>query len=329
MGKTVTIKDVAARANVSVGTVSRVLAKNSTVKAPLAERVRTAIAELGYKPNFAARALRVKHINVIGLLVPDIRNPFFAQLADKLEGLATGRGHALIVSSSRNDSNYEAQQFAAMLEHQPKAIFLVPASDQRMFDLPESTPVYALDRQSPGLATFGTNQTASAALALQHLVDLGHRDLVYIAGPSTTITGRQRREGVETRAAELQRDGVDLTLEVREGVFDFQSGETIAREVLSQPKRPTAILAANDQIAIGVVRTARDMGIEVPAALSVIGFDDIDLAALVVPRLTTIRQPVDDIAAAAMEQVFAGEPFEADHLVMGSLIERQSTKPRA
>ena len=329
MAKTVTIKDVAAHAKVSVGTVSRVLAKNSTVKAPLAERVNKAIAELGYKPNFAARALRAKHINVIGLLVPDITNPFFSQLADKLESLASERGHALIVSSSRNDSRFEARQFNALLEHQPKAILLVPASDQRLFDLPDSTVVYGLDRPAPGLRTFGVDQGASAALGLKHLVDLGHRNIVYIAGPQTTITGRQRRDGVETQAKALQAAGVELQLDIREGSFDFHSGEAIAREVLSGDSVPTGILAANDQIAIGVVRAARDMRIDVPGALSVVGFDDIDLASLVVPRLTTIRQPVDEIASAAMAAIFADEPVAADHLEMGSLCERQSTQAKA
>ena len=328
MAKTVTIKDVAAHAEVSVGTVSRVLSKNSTVKAPLAERVNKAIAELGYKPNFAARALRAKHINVIGLLVPDITNPFFSQLADKLEGLASARGHALIVSSSRNDSRFEARQFNALLEHQPKAILLVPASDQRLFDLPDSTVVYGLDRPAPGLRTFGVDQRASAALGLKHLVDLGHRQVVYIAGPQTTITGRQRREGVEAQARALREAGIDLNLDIREGTFDFQSGETIARDVLAGSDGPTGILAANDQIAIGVVRAARDMRIDVPGELSVIGFDDIDLASLVVPRLTTIRQPVDAIASAAMDAIFAEETEAADHLAMGRLCERQSTQAR-
>ena len=326
MEKAVTIKEVAARANVSVGTVSRVLAKNSSVKVPLVERVNQVITELGYKPNFAARALRVRHVNVIGLLIPDITNPFFAQLADKIEELATGRGFALIVSSSRNDPHCEAKQFGALLEHQPKAIFLIPASDERLFDLPKATPVFALDRCSPGLNTFGTNQSDSAALALQHLVDLGHRNMVYISGPETTITGRQRKNGILAHAKTLFDQGMDITLDIKAGAFDFHSGEMIAREILSKPVRPTAILAANDQIAIGVIRTARDMRIDVPSELSVIGFDDIDLAALVVPRLTTIRQPVDDIASAAVAQIFSDKKVDIDHLLMGELIERQSTQ---
>lgn len=328
MSKSVTIKEVAAKAKVSVGTVSRVLARNNTVKAPLAARVQEAISELGYRPNAAARAMRVRHVNVVGLIVPDITNPFFAHLADKLEELATNRGHALIISSSRNDSEYEARQFGALLEHQPRAIFVVPASDERFFDLPVETPVYALDRQSPGLTTFGVDQKKSAALALEHLVKLGHRDLVYIAGPKTTVAGRQRLEGIEDCANTIRARGLELNLSVREGSFDFQSGEKITREVLSSSNPPTAIVAANDQIAIGAVRTARDMGIDVPSELSVVGFDDIDLAALVVPRLTTIRQPVEKIAIAAMQNIFSRTTVQDDHLVMAQLVERQSTCAR-
>lgn len=325
MSKTVTIKDVAAKAQVSVGTVSRVLAGHGSVKAPLVARVNAAISELGYRPNVAARAMRAKHVNVIGLIVPDITNPFFAQLADKLEQLATSRGHALMVSSSRNAPEHEARQFAALCAHQPRAILVVPAADERLFDLPDDTPVLALDRPSPGLATIGVDHAQSAGLALDHLVELGHRSVVYIGGPRSTVTGRLRRQGVEDRAGALRAAGVDLTLRVVEGAFDFQSGEGFAGDILSSADRPTAIFAANDQVAIGVLRTARDMGLKVPAQLSVVGFDDIDLAALVVPRLTTIRQPVDDLAEAAMAHVFRGTETKAGPLLMARLVVRQST----
>ena len=317
--RNVTIKDVAARAGVSVGTVSRVLAKNSTVKQPLLTSVNAAIAELGFRPNLAARALRANHVNVIGLLVPDITNPFFAQLANELERAASEKGHSLILSSSRNDPAHETQQLAALLEHKPKAVLIVPAGDNHDFSTETDTPVLALDRLIPGLGSVCTNQINSAALALDHLKELGHRKILYIAGPENTTITKDRRDGFCSKIDDT------LDVEIINGSFDFESGDCIARDVLSRPERPTAVAAASDQQAIGFMRAARDMGIQVPSELSVVGFDDITLASLVVPRLTTIRQPVSDIAQAAIDRLFSDTPITEHTRFMGELVARQSS----
>jgi LacI family transcriptional regulator len=322
----ITIKDVATRAGVSVGTVSRVLAQNSTVKPNILERVQKAISELSYRPNLAAQALRANRVNVIGLIIPDITNPFFAQLANELERLASDKGHALILSSSHNDPAHEARQLAAILEHKPRAVLLIPAADEQCFTPPTSSMLLALDRRMNGTPSITTNQQASAALAVDHLVSLGHRRIAYIAGPTQTVTAREREDGFLAHVARLNEAGSAISAEVFRGKFDFESGERIAREVLARPigERATAIAAASDQQAIGAVRAARDMGLGVPQDVSIIGFDDIVLAHLIVPRLTTVRQPVTEMAEDAMHQIFDAGKGE-DKRFMGELVLRDST----
>jgi LacI family transcriptional regulator len=325
----ITIKDVATRAGVSVGTVSRVLAQNNTVKRNILERVQKAISELSYRPNLAAQALRANRVNVIGLIIPDITNPFFAQLANQLEQLASDKSHALILSSSHNDPAHEARQLSAILEHKPRAVLLVPAADEQFFTSPKTSMLLALDRRMNGTSSVTTDQQASAALAVDHLVSLGHHRIAYIAGPTQTITAREREEGFLARVLRLRGKGVPISAEVFRGMFDFESGERIAREVLSRPagERATAIAAASDQQAIGAVRAARDMGLRVPQDVSIIGFDDIVLAHLIVPRLTTIRQPVTEMAEDAMNQIFGAQQQSEDRRFMGELVVRDSTAP--
>ena len=137
----VTIREVAKDAGVSVGTVSRVLAKTAEVKQPLRERVNRSIIKLKYKPNLAARALRANHANVIGLMVPDITNPYFSQVANLLESEASKRGYALILASSHGDIDHEARQFSALLDHVPKGIVLIPTSDVIKIKLPKNTRI--------------------------------------------------------------------------------------------------------------------------------------------------------------------------------------------
>jgi LacI family transcriptional regulator len=321
------IRDVAARAGVSVGTVSRVLAGNPAVKHGPLLRVKAAIEELGYRPNQLARALRSNRINVIGLLIPDILNPYFAQLANELERIAADAGYALILSSSHNDPKREARQLIAVLEQKPVAIIFVPTSEKLAADVPAPTRALSIDRPAIGYAGITVNQQQGAAAALDHLVDLGHRRIAYLAGPDTTINARERLKGFLDRAAAITATGIPLSIDVHHGEFDFQSGEQIARELLGKPKgeRVTAIAAASDQQAIGAIRAARDLGLAVPSDLSVVGFDDITLASLIVPRLTTVQQPVAEMAETAVRAVTAFEASPQSQEFLARLIVRDST----
>lgn len=324
--KTVTIKDVAARAGVSVGTVSRVLANESAVKAALKERVNKAVEDLNYRVNFAARALRKNHIDVIGLVVPDITNPFFAQLAKNLEAEAEKRGYSVMLANSHGELELERKQISALLDRAVRGIVIVAASDGESQNIDTSVPIVSLDRRFSNFPLVATDHVGGAAMIADHLYELGHRRIAYIAGPQNTQVGRMRRRGFVDRISAHSKADNDLELEIYEGQFDYESGETIARDILSvSGSKPTAIAAASDQQAIGALRCARDLSLDVPKDISITGFDDISLASLVVPRLTTIQQPTSLLAQSAIHFVFSEGEQNGEGTISGQLKIRGST----
>jgi LacI family transcriptional regulator len=318
-----TIKDVAREAGVSVGTASRVMTGSTSVAADLRERVYRAVRTLDYKPNLAARALKTNRVDVIGLILPDITNPFFAQLAREVEIAAAAEGLFVMLASSLGRPELEAYRMRAFLHRSLSGIIVVPAADQTPMPRAEGVPIVALDRAGAGLPLVALDHARSAALAADHLWTLGHRRIGYIAGPRGMAVSRERERGFAERLAAL---GPASVLRV-EGEFDYASGERLARELLAGAPTLTAIAAASDQQAIGVIRAARDLGLRVPDDLSVVGFDDIALAALVVPRLTTIRQPARLLAQSAVRRILDPEPDPKPELHLGELVARDSTAP--
>lgn len=322
-----TITDVARLAGVSVGTVSRVLSKNHTVGEDLKKRVHAAVEELDYRPNQAARAMRTKEINILGLVVPDIRNPFFAEIASEVEFAAERSGYSVLIANSRGDRDQELRQINSMLERSVSGLIVVACSDHQHPSLKEiDTPIMSLDRRlgTYPLATVD-NAVMSAELG-QHIADCGHRDVAYITGPMSTQIARDRRDGFQNGFRAAAGDGCDLR--IIEGTFSFECGGTEARALLSQRDRPSAIIGANDQIAIGVLRAARDLGIDVPGQLSVAGFDDSILAALVAPGLTTVAQPTAQMASAVVQRLLGDVSDTDDILLPSNLVLRDSTGSR-
>jgi len=322
-----TIKDVARKAGVSVGTVSRVLSKNETVKEPLKKRVLAAMQALNYKPNLAARALRTNSIEVIGLVVPDITNPFFSQLAKNIEMEAAKRGHSVMLANSHDDIEAEKTQISVLLDRSVCGVIVVATSDGGKGHKAD-VPIVSLDRRFGTYPLVATDHYDGSQKIADHLVGLGHRRIAYIAGPQSMEVARERRDGFVARIEELSNPDDPISLSVHEGQFDYDSGEEIGRTILKDAPtgtRPTAIAAASDQQAIGVLRCARDLKLAVPKDLSVTGFDDITLASLVVPRLTTLRQPIERLAVTAVERVLAGEAARADEAIGGEVVVREST----
>ncbi len=324
-----TVKDVARLAGVSVGTVSRVLSGNETVSPGLRERVRAAVRDLGYKPNLAARALRTNRVDVIALVVPDITNPFFAQLALAIETRAAAYGQSVMLANTHGDPDTEARQIAALLDRAPRGLIVVAATDTPAPGPATHVPIVSLDRRFGGFALVSIDNRDGSAQIVDHLCRLGHRHIAYIAGPQNTEVGRDRKDGFESRIAALNRAGDAISTEIHAGAFSYGSGETIGRAILSRASErlPSAIAAANDQVAIGVLRAARDLGLAVPQQVSVAGFDDIALSALMVPRLTTIRQPTEALAGAVLRMLMQSPADPKDILMTGRLMARGSTAP--
>lgn len=323
-----TIRDVARLAGVSIGTVSRVLAQNPTVKTPLRDRVQAAIRELEFKPNLAARSLKANLPNVVGLVVPDIANPFFAQLTKAVELEASKIGVSVILANSHDNSAAERDQIEHLLNISPRFLIVVSATETARERLKISVPTVCIDRRYGDYPLIAVDHSDGSASVAEHLFALGHRRVAYFSGPANSEVARLREEGFRRRFLELSANDKEGDLSHFAGGFDYETGETLARPLLSQNERnrPTAIACASDQIAIGVIRTARDLGLSVPFELSVVGFDDIELAHLIVPRLTTLGQPVEALAREAFARVQNQSGGDLV-LVPGHLVVRDSTGP--
>ena len=321
-----TINDVADFAKVSVGTVSRVLSGNKTVGAERRQRVENAIRTLNYRPNMTARAMRTNKINILGLLVPDIANPFFAQIAKEVEVEAEKRGFSVLLANSHGDPDREERQIRSLVERSLSGLIVVACSDNSP-DLSEyDRPLICLDRRlgENALAAVG-NQDGSRRLG-KLIAELGHQHVSDISGPLSTEIARRRALGFRDGFLSATQD--ERMLDEVEGMFSYQSGEELAHRFLSRSKRPTAIIGANDQIAIGVLRAAREREIAVPDQLSVAGFEDITLASLVAPSLTTVSQPTRALAEAVVTRLIDDWPNIQDVVLQGALVERQSTGPK-
>lgn len=315
----ITIADVARRARVSTATVSRALNGKGSIDVDTRARVEAAMKELNYTPNLTARHLGQGKGYMIGLVLPDIANPFFPLVARGAGDVATQHGYTLVLANSDGNEQTEADALRALLGRRVDGILLAPAAAQSpgLVDLVAGRiPAVLLDRPVPGahvdLVT-GDNREGGA-LTARHLVALGHRRLGLIAGPENLASAAERREGFldAARAA-----GAETKPEWQaSGNFQLLAGYEAMMRILSVPERPTAVACANDLMALGALRALRVAGVKVPEEMALIGYDDIPMASLSDPALTTIVQPAYRLGAAAMERLLArvdggeeGPPF--------------------
>jgi LacI family transcriptional regulator len=298
----VTIREVAARAGVSVGTVSHVVSGRRRVADATRERVDRAIRTLDYRPNRLARSLLERRTHTIAMLIPDIANPFFGELARAVEREARAAGYCVVFGNSENDREEEARYLSEFVERRVDGLIVVTAAGAPWVErLPADLAVVALDRYPAGWRYDAAviDNGLGMELAVSHLAELGHHRIGYLGGDPQLTTGRERATGF--RAA-LARRALHPAWR-SSGPFDLESGRRQAARMLrlESRMRPTAIVAANDLIALGALLACRDVGMHVPDELSVVGFDDIPFAALAFPPLTTVRQPIAELGALAAE----------------------------
>jgi LacI family transcriptional regulator len=302
-----TIRDVAERAGVSTTTVSHVLNGTRKVEPATAARVEAAVEELGYRPNALARSMRRGRTHTVGVVVPDIANPFFGDLARSLEDHMFERGYSASICNSDGDPAKEARYLDVLLSKKVDGILLIAAgqSPDGLGHLVESgPPTIVVDRELGDLpvSQVMVQNHRGGFLAGQHLLELGHRDFGVIAGPGILGTSARRLEGF--RAA-LAGAGVELPAErIFRGDFHAASGRAAMDRWLQHGPPLTAVFAENDLMAIGALSSAHAAGLEVPDALSVVGFDGIAFGADVTPPLTTVAQSTDAVASAATELLF-------------------------
>lgn len=304
--KRVTIRDVAARAGVSVSTVSCVINGRGSVADNTRALIIAAIRELGFEPNQSARSLKHRRVSSIGLIVPDLRNAFFALVTEGAQEAAFEHDVVVVLCSTGASAERE-EYYARMLKSQrlDGVVHLsgTGVSSRSLIELSALEPVVFVDERLVGIEVpwVGSQNRAGARSIAQHVLDAGHRQIAIIGGPTALWSAEQRLAGHREAIASA---GIDPdSAPVIPGDYRQDSGYEAAREFLSRPltDRPTAILCANDLMAFGVLRYCRDHGLRIPEDVSLTGFDDIPAAALIDPPLTTVRQAAREMGQMAVE----------------------------
>ena len=331
------VKDVAATAGVSLGTVSNVLNRPDIVAGPTRDRVSASIRELGFVRNESARQLRAGRSRTIGLVVLDVANPFFTDLARGVEDEASKAGLAVILCNSDDQERKERRYLELLEEHRVQGVLITPVvgAGTRLARLQRrGTPVVLVDSRSPsrGQCSVAVNDVLGGDLALSHLLAAGHQRIALIAGPRTIRQVADRYEGALRALARAGQDEGDLQL-IDVGALNVASGQKAGADIAAQPAgdRPTAVFCSNDLIALGVLQEMTRHRIRVPEDMSIVGYDDIDFAAAAAVPLTSVRQPRQQLGRTAarmlLEEAASRETHQHQQVIFEpELIVRQSTK---
>lgn len=331
----VTIKDIAERAGVSMMTVSRVINNSGYVADKTRKTIQAVINELHYKPNLFARGLINKKSSFIYVIVPDIANPFYADLTKGVETIARQNGYNIILSSAHWDEEMECEQIEAAMSSMAEGIILVlPKLSARKISLyAKRIPLVLVDKycRSKSFDTIYTDQGKGVRLGVEHLIQLGHKRIAFITGAKEVYNSRIRQKGYEQTM--LKHDLPVHESLIFDGDFSFESGEQAFITMLDLPKekRPTAIFSASDLMALGFIRGAVNNHLRIPEDISIVGFDDIFLASVTNPPLTTVRHPYIKMGREAMNHLLSSlkdplEKFE-NPVLENTLMIRGTTAP--
>ncbi|HTJ30119.1 MAG TPA: LacI family DNA-binding transcriptional regulator [Acidobacteriaceae bacterium] len=325
------IRTVAERAKVSIATVSRTINRVPTVNAKLAKRVWDAIHELNYFPNTQARALVSGRSGILGIIVSEITNPFFPELIQGFEDIAIEHGYEILVSSTNYDPRRMALCIRRMLERKAEGVAVMtfgieaPLLDQLA---EREIPLVFVDTgpDSPGVSLLKVDYHHGIRQGVQHLAALGHRNIAFISGPHHLHSAQARLEAFQQS---LHECGIVVHPSfIVEGDHTHEGGIRAMEKLLTLKKLPTAVMCSNDMTAIGVLHKAHRAGLRVPTDLSVIGFDDVQMARVMIPPLTSIQMSRSELARAAVtalrSHVESTQP-ERELFIPTSLIVREST----
>jgi LacI family transcriptional regulator len=337
MPRHATIDDVARLAQVHKATVSRALNARTRdqVNAETVKRVKRAARQLGYVPNAMARGLRTSRSMTIGVIIPDLMNPIFPPIIRGIEHVLQPRGYTVLVANTDAHDAVETSAFESLLQRRVDGFILATGrlDDQPIIEeaVAADVPVVLVNRGS-GVGHYplvsGDNSDGMAS-AVRHLVELGHHSIVHIAGPLNFSTTRARLEAFESAA--LTTKGVQFSTVSAESLT-IEAGQAAMDELLARPgERPTALVAGNDLVALGVIRCLRAHGLRCPEDVSVVGFNDMPFAEDVWPPLTTVHMPLREIGGEAarllLHGIESGEQEAATVTLPVSLIVRGSTAP--
>jgi LacI family transcriptional regulator len=340
VSSTASIKDVAAHAGVSVGTVSNVLNRPERVAEATRARVQTAIRALGFVRNEPARQLRAGRSRTIGLLVLDAANPFFADVSRGAEEAAAQAGLAVILCNSGQDAAKETSYLNLMAEQRVQGLLLTPvdADPIRLARLVErGMPVVLLDRRADGdgMCSVSVDDVSGGELALTHLLEIGHERVAFVGGPTTIAQVKDRRAGARNALTRAGRDPDSLVC-IDTAAMTVAAGREAGEKLCGLPAglRPTAVFCANDLIALGLLQELIRQGLDVPTDVAIVGYDDIEFAGAAAVPLTSVRQPRHLLGKAAAELLLEETQNPGGHVhrqieFEPDLVVRASTQPGA
>ncbi|KAB3530063.1 LacI family DNA-binding transcriptional regulator [Alkaliphilus serpentinus] len=325
------IKDVAKKAGVSISTVSRVVNESKVVKSETQQRVMDAIRELGYKPNAIARSLKIKNTKTIGIMIPDISNQFFPEVVRGVEDIANMYKYNIFLCNTDRDRDKELQYFDALEEKQVDGIVLMGnevAEDLYTKIKLTNIPVVLIGADYIDVPSVSIDHVKAGKAMVKYLIKKGHKHIGLLTGKVTDPAyGVARLEGYKMA---LEEDGIEFKEElVIEGDLRYKSGYEGAKMLLDLKEPPTAIFAATDEMAIGVLRAAQEMGIKIPEELAIVGFDNLDISEKLFPSLTTVAQPMYELGAIGMRvltKILNDDALESDKIILNySIIERETS----
>lgn len=290
------IKQIAARARVSIATVSNVISGNRPVSGTLTKRVRAAIRELDYHPNHIARSLKVKQTNMLGMIIPDITNPFFPAVMRGAEDASRERKYLLVTANTDEQAEREHEVISVLRSHRVDGLLIAVAPGGGTMAHIENaadagTPVVFLDRVPRGakLDSVTIDNLKGAQDCVRHLIRLGHRDIAIITGSLALEIGRQRLAGYEVA---LKEANIKIRASmIQEGNFLEDSGYRLSKELLVRHNRPTALFVSNGMMTLGVLHALDEIGLECPRDIALATFDDLLFGRGFRPRLTAVVQP--------------------------------------
>ncbi|MGH3327192.1 MAG: LacI family DNA-binding transcriptional regulator [Streptomycetales bacterium] len=298
-----TIKDVAQRAGVSTATVSRALNNHPSVRPDVRARVFAAVEALAYRPNAAARSLRLESAMTLGLVIGDILNPFFTELARAVEDEAYARGFSVLLGNGDEDPHRQDDYLGVLLQRRVDGLLLVPTGETSPLIrdvVARGAPIVLVDREIEGLGVPVVRADGRQAIAdlVQHLVALGHERLAMISGPQSVSTGRERLDAFHEATAQAGLDPADVSVEP--GDFQLASGVEAMGRLMAMPHSPTAVFAADNLMALGALQWTRSHGVRVPHDVGIASFDDPPWFEFADPPITAIAQPTEDIGHAGV-----------------------------
>ncbi|MGO5052799.1 LacI family DNA-binding transcriptional regulator [Lachnospiraceae bacterium LCP25S3_G4] len=322
------IREVAKLAGVSPATVSRVMNGTAKVDEEKKQRVEQVIRETGFKPNEVARSLYKKSAHIIGVIVPNIENPFFNEMAKAIEEEAYRKGYRLTLCSSNNNIEKEKNNIDLLGRMNADGIILLTNEEEIYEKIRDSKiPVVVLDREISNhneVACIQANNYEGGRMTIEYLLQCGCKHIVNMRGPQVVSSGRGRFRGYLDVCKERGLEPMYV-----ECSYDYEDGVEQTEKILELFPQVDGIIAANDMVAISAYKVLNKHGLRVPEDVQLIGFDNIKISQLMTPELTTIEQPIAEMGARATEiliDYIEGRKVKSEHVFQVALIERETTK---